>query len=67
VWNVGTSDLDVKGDFRSGSPTRNRVPRRDTGADGPVVAVKSSNVDGVTGPDDLANGAGQPMMGGADA
>jgi hypothetical protein len=46
---------------------RSRVPRRGAGADGFVVAMKSGNADGATGPDDLAEGVGQPVMGGADA
>lgn len=41
------------------------VPMRGPGADGPVVAKKPGNSGGVKGPDDLAEGASQPVMGGA--
>ena len=40
---------------------------RGAGADGPVVAMKPGNAGGAKGPDDLAEGMGQPAMGGADA
>jgi hypothetical protein len=40
---------------------------RGEGADGLVVAVKPGNSGGAKGPDDLAEGAGQPKMGGARA
>ena len=45
---------------------RSGVPRRDTGADGPVVVMKPGNAGGATGPDDLAETRGQPERGGAD-
>ncbi len=38
---------------------------RGEGTDGLVVAVKPGNAGGAKGPDDLAEGAGQPAMGGA--
>jgi hypothetical protein len=41
VWNAGTCRSDDKGEARSGGPTRVRVPRRGTGADQPVVVLKS--------------------------
>jgi hypothetical protein len=44
---------------------RNRVPMRGAGADGLVVAKKSGNADGAKEPDNLAEGVGQPAMGGA--
>jgi hypothetical protein len=46
---------------------RSRVPRRDTGADEPVVVMKPGNAGGATGLDDLAEGADQPAMGGVRA
>jgi hypothetical protein len=67
VRNVGTSGLDVQGRTPSGGPARSRVPMRGGGADRPVVAMKPGNAGGVKGPDDLAEGIGQPAMGGARA
>lgn len=40
---------------------------RGEGADGLVVAKKPGNAGGVKEPDDLAEGRGQPEMGGARA
>jgi hypothetical protein len=40
---------------------------RGEGADGLVVAMKPGNAGGARGPDSLAEGAGQPAMGGAGA
>ena len=67
VWNVGTSSLDVEGSPPSGRPVRGRVPMRGGGADRPVVVMKPGNAGGAKGPDDLAEGTGQPAMGGARA
>ena len=67
VRNVGTSSLDVQGSPPSGRPVRGRVPMRGGGADRPVVVMKPGNAGGAKGPDDLANGTGQPAMGGARA
>jgi hypothetical protein len=33
VWNVGTYDMDAKGEISSGSPTRIRVPMPCIGAE----------------------------------
>ena len=41
------------------------VPMRGEGADGLVVAEKPGNAGGAREPDDLAEGTGQPVMGGA--
>jgi hypothetical protein len=41
------------------------VPMRGEGADGLVVAEKPGNAGGAREPDDLAEGMGQPEMGGA--
>jgi hypothetical protein len=51
----------------SGRPTRGRVPMRGEGADGVVVAMKPGNAGRAKGPDSSADGAGQPVMGGAGA
>jgi hypothetical protein len=40
---------------------------RGEGTDGLVVAVKPGNAGRAKGPDDLAEGGGQPAMGGAGA
>jgi hypothetical protein len=40
---------------------------RGEGADGLVVAMKLGNAGGAKGPDDPAEGADQPAMGGIDA
>jgi hypothetical protein len=40
---------------------------RDEGADGLVVALKPGNAGGARGPNDLADGEGQPVSGGAHA
>jgi hypothetical protein len=40
---------------------------RGEGTDGPVVALKPGNAGGAKEPDDLADGEGQPVMGGARA
>jgi hypothetical protein len=40
---------------------------RGEGADGLVVARKPSNTGGAKEPDNLADGVGQPVMGGAHA
>jgi hypothetical protein len=42
-----------------------RVPMRGEGTDGLVVAKKPGNAGGAREPDDLAEGMGQPKMGGA--
>ena len=48
----------------SGGPTRVRVPMRGTGAEQPVVAVKSMKVDGAKGLYDLVLFYGQLVRGG---
>lgn len=40
---------------------------RGEGADGLVVAMKPGNAGGAKGPDGLAEGTGQPAMGGTGA
>ena len=65
VWNVGTGRPDDKGEARSGSPMRARVPMRGTGAEQPVVAMRSRNGEGAKGLYCSALLIGQPVMGGA--
>jgi len=65
VRNVGTWDLDAKGERSSGGPTRRSVPMRGPGADGLVVAPKPGNAGGAKGPDERAEVVGQPARGGA--
>jgi hypothetical protein len=43
------------------------VPMRGGGTDRPVVVMKPGNAGGAKGPDDPADGTGQPAMGGARA
>ena len=50
----------------SGGPTRWRVPKRDTGADQPVVVKKSGNADGAKELNRPVEIRSQPEMGGAD-
>jgi len=42
-----------------------RVPMRGEGAVGSVLVTKPGNAGGAKGPDSSAEGAGQPVMGGA--
>ncbi len=65
VWNVGTGRPDDKGEARSGSPMRARVPMRGTGAEQPVVAMRSCNREGAKGLYCSALLMDQPVMGGA--
>ena len=65
VWSVGTGRPDDKGEARSGSPMRARVPMRGTGAEQPVVAMRSRNGEGAKGLYCSALLIGQPAMGGA--
>jgi hypothetical protein len=62
----GNLCLDAKGELRSGKTVRGRVPMRDTGTDGFVVAMKPSNTGRAKGPDLPAKDIGQPPTGGAD-
>jgi len=65
VWNVGTGRPDDKEEARSGSPMRARVLMRGTGAEQPVVAMKSRNGEGAKELYCSALLIGQPAMGGA--
>ena len=62
--NVGTCRLDAKGKVQVGNTTRMSVPTQRTGADPPVVAMRSGNADGAKGwgHSDLA--VSQPARGG---
>ena len=62
--NVGTCRADVKGDVQV-SATRARVPMRCTGAEQPVVVMKSGNADGAKGLRHSVSSMGQPERGGA--
>ena len=63
--NVGTCRLDVKGEVQVVDATRMRVPMPGTGADLPVVAMKSGNADGAKGRGHSVLRLGQPERGGA--
>ena len=61
-WNVGTCSLDVKGKVGDGRPIEMKVPRRDTGAEQSVVAMKSAKADVAKGLRYPALVAGQPLQ-----
>ena len=63
VRNVGTCRLDAKGEAVSGSPTKASVPMRGTGAEQPVVAMRSVKADGAKGLRHPALFVGQPETG----
>jgi retron-type reverse transcriptase len=67
VRNVGTFRLDAKERTPSGGPVRSRVSMRGEGTDGLVVATLFGNADRAKEPNFLADGTGQPAMGGAGA
>ena len=58
--NVGTCRLDVKGEVQVVDATRTSVPMPGTGADPPVVAMKSGNADGAKGRGHSVLTVGQP-------
>ena len=62
--NVGTCRLDVKGKVQVGDTTRMSVPMQRTGADPPVVAMRSGNSDGAKGWGHSVLAVGQPARGG---
>lgn len=64
LGNVGTGRADVKGEIQVVSTTRMSVPRRRTGTDLPVVAMKSGNADGAKGRGHSLLIVGQPERGG---
>ena len=62
--NVGTCRLDVKGEVQVVDTTRMSVPMQRTGADPPVVAMRSGNADGAKGWGHSVLAVGQPERGG---
>jgi len=62
--NVGTGRVDAKGEIQVGSATRMSVPMQRTGADSPVVAMRSGNADGAKGWGHSVLAVGQPARGG---
>ena len=62
--NVGTCRLDVKGEVQVVDATRTSVQMPGTGADPPVVAMKSGNADGAKGRGHSVLAVGQPARGG---
>jgi len=65
LGNVGTCRLDAKGKIQVGNTTRMSVPMPSTGADLPVVAMRSGNADGAKGRGHSVLAVGQPERGGA--
>ena len=49
VWNVGTCRFDAKGNIQVAKTMRVKVPMRSTGAEQPVVVMKSAKADGAKG------------------
>ena len=64
IGNVGTGRADAKGEIQVGSTTRMSVPMQRTGADPPVVAMRSGNSDGAKGRGHSVLAVGQPARGG---
>jgi hypothetical protein len=64
--NVGTCRHDAKG-MPKWKTHKDKVPRRGTGADQPVVASKPGNAGGAKGLNGSADGMDQPAMGGIHA
>ncbi len=64
LGNVGSGRADAKGEIQVVGATRMRVPMQRTGADPPVVAMKSGNADGAKGRGHSVLSVGQPAWGG---
>ena len=64
LGNVGTGRADAKGEIQVVSATRKSVPMQRTGADPPVVAMRSGNADGAKGWGHSVVTVGQPAWGG---
>ena len=62
--NVGTGRADAKGEIQVVSAMRMSVPMQRTGADSPVVAMRSGNADGAKGWGHSVLAVGQPARGG---
>ena len=65
--NVGSWRPRCQGKAARGRPPRATVPRRGTGSDRPIVALKPGNAGGAKGSNDSAEGMGQPARGGIHA
>src|ERR1700722_18409468 len=65
--NVGSWRPRWQGTVPRGRPPRTKVPRRGTGSDQPIVALKPGNAGGAKGLNDSASGMGQPARGGIHA
>ena len=64
--NVGTGRADAKGEIQVVSAMRMSVPMQRTGADPPVVALRSGNADGAKGWGHSVLEVSQPAWGGTD-
>ena len=64
IGNVGTGRADAKGEIQVGDTIRMSVPMQRTGADPPVVAMRSGNADGAKGRGHSVLAVGQPARGG---
>ena len=64
VWNCGNQSSRCQGRSTSGSNHEARVPKRDTGADRPVVAKKAGNAAGAKGSGQAAAISDQLATGG---
>jgi len=62
--NVGTGRADAKGEIQVVSAMRMSVPMQRTGADSPVVAMRSGNADGAKGWGHSVLEVSQPARGG---
>ncbi len=65
LGNVGTGRADAKGEIQVVGAMRMSVPMQRTGADPPVVVMKSGNADGAKGWGHSVLTLGQPARGGA--
>ena len=64
LGNVGTGRADAKGEIQVVSTTRMSVPMQRTGADPPVVVMRSGNADGAKGWGHSVLDVSQPARGG---
>ena len=62
--NVGTGRADAKGKIQVGNTIRMSVPMQRTGADPPVVVMRSGNADGAKGWGHSVLEVSQPARGG---
>ena len=64
LGNVGTGRADAKGEIQVVNAIRMSVPMQRTGADPPVVAMRSGNADGAKGWGHSVLAVSQPAWGG---